>query len=318
MKLLITILLILLSVFIVFVFAPSLCIYLSVFTRRKVTPFEQRDFSGSYYEPYLDRLSEANAFLKAQNPTRLSLTARDGVTLCADYYPIGSSKTAVMVHGFNANPYLNFPVQAKWLCEQGFNVVLILGRAHPGSGGKRPGLGLIEQYDLLEWLDFLEKKITKDSGKKQEILLYGLSMGASAVSYASDKIHSDSVRAMILDCGFFSPYRQLITDSKRMHLFWPLVVPFMRLFAKWNLHIDLKETAGSHLENTKIPAFFIHGTADETVPIGEGMKNFDACASEKEKIITENGPHTVCFLQDDRIRPALAAFINRHLHTNIS
>ena len=38
----------------------------------------------------------------------------DGVELCADFYERGGDKIALMVHGYNADPYVNLGAQSRW------------------------------------------------------------------------------------------------------------------------------------------------------------------------------------------------------------
>ena len=37
----------------------------------------------------------------------------------------------------------------------------------------------------------------------------------------------------------------------------------------------------------RVPVFFIHGTADATVPVEQSIKNYEACAAEKDIFLTE-------------------------------
>ena len=44
-------------------------------------------------------------------------------------------------------------------------------------------------------------------------------------------------------------------------------------------------------ENDSVPVLFIHGSEDKFVPVWMAEKNYEACRSEKEKLIVEGGGH---------------------------
>ena len=102
-------------------------------------------------------------YLKDLGFERVGVSARDGVELRADYYDRGADRTALMVHGYNSDPYVNLVSPARWLYDNGFNLLVIYHRAHSYSGGNRCGMGLLEQDDVSVWIDFLEDK---DSSQK--------------------------------------------------------------------------------------------------------------------------------------------------------
>jgi fermentation-respiration switch protein FrsA (DUF1100 family) len=69
---------------------------------------------------------------------------------------------------------------------------------------------------------------------------------------------------------------------------------FCKLIGKFSLFEASSEKA---LTKAKIPCFFIHGTADKTVPFSHGVKNYEACASYKEFAWLEGVEHALCYYE---------------------
>ena len=292
---------------IVFVFAPAFVCYLSVFGRRKVLTLDDEKLFKPAIEPYKERMLDDLRYLRGKGFECVTVTAKDGVTLAGDLYDRGEQKTAIMVHGYNADPYVNLVSPARWLYDHGFNVLVIYHRAHSRSGGNRCGMGLIEKDDIPVWIDFI---LHMDAS--QRILLYGASMGGTTLAYLSDTLSEARVPCMMIDCGYICTDHQLRSDAKRMHL-PPLIVPLIRRIALHDICIDICEPTTEHLRHAKKPILFFHGTNDLTVPLEEGKANFDACTSEKELVIVENAGHTTAFLTDEKkVCAAMQAFINRY------
>ena len=90
----------------------------------------------------------------------------------------------------------------------------------------------------------------------------------------------------------------------------PLLMPLIRLLVRSFYGVDLAERTTDHLARTKIPVFFLHGTADLTVPYEQGRANFDACAAPKAFFTGDGAGHTMCFpTEPDRAEAALFAFL---------
>lgn len=293
---------------IVFVFAPAVVCYRSVFGRRKVLPLDDERLYKPGIEPFKERMLSDLHYLQEVGSERVEITAKDGVILCADHYDRGADKTAVMVHGYNADPYVNLVSPARWLYDNGFNLLVIYQRAHSCSGGNRSGMGLLEKDDVLMWTDHILQ-----NDPSQQILLYGASMGGSTLAYLSDQPLDDRIRCMMIDSAYVSTRNQLRHDARRMHLPFGMLIPLIRLLCRRDLHIDINEQTIGHLKHAKKPILFFHVTNDPTVDLDEGKENFEACASEKQMVIVDGGGHTTAFLSDEaRVTKTMTDFINCH------
>ncbi len=308
---LLIILIFLATCYIGFIVVPAFMLYRFVFGRKPCsTPLNERGtLDGTRFAPFSEELLPAERFVTSREHESVSITARDGVRLCGSYYDQKSPRTMIFVHGFAGAPVSNFCAQAQRFYKLGWNLLFITERAHGDSGGKRLGLGLLEQYDVLSWIDFEAEK----SGV-EEIVLYGSSMGSSAVGYASDKITSPKVKVLVIDCAFVSPYRQLRCDGRTRRLPTFLLLPVMRIIAWFDMREDLYRPVGRSLEKTHIPALFLHGDADRTVPLEQGVENYNACGSEKEFITVAGADHILAYVTGgEEVQRKTEEFINRHL-----
>ena len=271
--------------------APSVVMYRIVFGRKDRPHLLESDLSKTYYAPYAETLLRAFGELQKLPKEPVALYSFDGLRLYGEWYDGGFSKTVIFCHGYGGTPYHQFSPQALALYKAGFNLLFPIQRAHNESEGKHTTLGIFESKDLLLWIEWAKKQ-----PECKEILLYGISMGCSAIEYASDALDHDTIRGMILDCGFTSPWDQLSFDAKKHHLPAKVFLPLIAFYAKRWIGIDLRKDTREFLPKAAVPALFCHGTADRTVPLSQGLKNYEACASEKEKYIVEGAGHTLCYL----------------------
>ncbi len=292
-----------------FLVLPAFVIFFAVFSRKKPVPFEdydQKKYKNHYYMPYLGRIGEARDSLRRRRAERVCALSYDGLRLCGEYYSQGACRTAILFHGIGAELYTNLSSQARFLFQNGFNVLLVCHRAHAPSQGRFTTIGLREQYDVLSWVDWAEEHGAR------EILLYGVSMGGASVAFASDKLGGTKVKAIVSDSGFYSVYEQMKRDAKKLHIpGW--MVPVQRVLARAFLRVDLKDNTAESLSKSAVPVFFLHGTDDETVEYRWSEKNYAACSAPKQLLLVEGAPHTLSLLTDETaVGNALAAFINTY------
>ena len=304
------ILIILILIYLVFIVGPAVAGFFAIFKKPDVREPETMNYRGNYREPFEKRIRDDSSYLHSLAKKRIWLTSqKDGTRLCADCYEKGSDKTAVLIHGYSTSPYLNLSAQALWFMDMGWNVLLVFQRAHGVSEGNRSTLGLLEQYDLMEWIHYLDR-----AENVKSVRLYGTSMGATTIGFASDKIQSKKVKALVLDAGYTSPYKQMEYEDKKRRLPYFLLMPICGLLGKIILKLDIKSSPEDSLKNTTLPCFFLHGTADTTVPLAFGEQNFAACAAEKEKFYVEGANHLMSFLtKEEEVKSRLLSFINKYI-----
>ncbi len=280
-----------------FVIVPALLIFIAVFYHKKAIPFEQYDlkkYQNHYYIPFLSRIAAARKWIQSKPHTRVWQSSYDGLQLLGDYYDRGAARTAILFHGIGAEMYTNVSAHARFLYQCGFNVLITCQRAHGESGGRWTTIGLREQHDVLSWTRRAEEL------GAEEILLYGVSMGAASVAYASDKLRGTRVKAAVIDSGFYSIYEQMRRDAHKNHI-PKIMLPAQQVLARLFLRVNLKQPTADTLARAAVPVFFLHGTGDETVECRWGKTNFEACASPKELLLVEGAPHTLSILHNPEL-----------------
>lgn len=277
----------------IIIFLIATIIFFTVLKRKDDPVFDEGkvDLSNTHYGPYEDKLVRCITRMRQEKHDELCIISYDGKKLYADYYDRGYDKTAIMVHGYRSNALNNFSYIGGKLLDRGYNLLFICHRAHGKSDGKFISMGQREYRDVLQWIDLIA---AKESVK--EIIVYGTSMGAATVGYTSDKIKTDKVKMLTMDCGFTSYCDQLsylIKSSRASILIAGLSLFF---FWGWLTGVRLKRSVTSCIKNTKIPMCFIHGESDTSVPIAFTRKNFEACPTEKLLITVPEAGHTTSLL----------------------
>ncbi|MCH5158129.1 MAG: alpha/beta hydrolase [Clostridiales bacterium] len=267
--------------------------FFSILSRKDDPVFDEGkvDLSVTHYGPYADKLIDCITRMRQEKCEELCITSDDGKKLYAEYYDRGGDKTAIMVHGYRSNPLNNFSYVGGKLLDKGYNLLFIHHRVHGKSGGKLIGMGQFEYKDVLKWIDLIA---AKDSVK--EIVIYGTSMGAATVGYLSDKITTDKVKLLVMDCGFTSYVDQLIYLFKSGNA--PILSMGIFPFFMWGAitGVKMNRSTTNCIKNTKIPMCFIHGEKDTAVPIEHSRVNFEACPTEKLLITVPDAGHTTSLL----------------------
>ena len=299
----------LIVLYVIFIVGPALISYKKIFEKKSDKPLDEMDISKTYFAPYeKDMRAAADRVEKNCVMQRVETTSFDGLKLYADYIDNRSDKTVAFFHGYRATPMVNFSIHTEIFVNAGYNVLLVYQRGHSVSEGEHNTLGLKERYDVISWVDFLEKRPEKN------VVLYGISMGASTIAYASPMIKSEKVKALVIDCGFVSPWLQIYRDCRRRRLPGKLIMPIVNFLCKRKFGEDLKTSVSDALKENKIPAFFLHGKADETVPYNDAELNYSACASEKRILLPDGLHHTLAFSTGgDAVQAEVFDFINNYL-----
>lgn len=121
------------------------------------------------------------------------ITSHDGLKLNALYYPGGSDKTVIWVHGYTSHAERESAYPGLFYRSLGFNVLVPYLRAHGPSEGKYLALGALEYLDVMKWVERVNQAHPNGS-----ILLHGLSMGGGIVLYACNQ-DMKNVKCLIAD-----------------------------------------------------------------------------------------------------------------------
>ena len=177
----------------------------------------------------------------------LSLISKDGLKLVGHFLPNTSKKLAIIVHGYGAD-YREMQLYAKYFVNKNYNILAVENRAHGNSEGKMMGMGWLDRIDLIGWI-----KLMLEKQPDYEIVLMGLSMGASAVCMVSGEKLPSNVKAIIADCAYANVYEEFrYVFNHRTHLpAFPLLNIF-NLYTKSVYKFDMKKAdAITQVKKTK-------------------------------------------------------------------
>lgn len=264
--------------------------FLGIFYKHKCLILEKDDLRGTQYYPITEKLKKDILHAKSIPCEEVTIKSNDGLNLFGRYYNVNSDKTIIFSHGYQSNAFNNFSTIMIDYLDKGYNVLLIDQRAHAKSEGKFTTLGCKEQDDLLLWVDYIDNK--KDVN---DIFIYGISMGATTVGYASEKMKSKKVKGLIMESGFTCFYDELKATIGNVFM-KKAALKCVYLISKKILHIDIKKSVEESLKNNNVPVLFIHGDCDREVSLEFTKRNFSACSAMKELIIVEGADHTLCYI----------------------
>lgn len=164
------------------------------------------------------------------------------------------------------------------------------------SEGRQTTMGQKEQYDILNWIRFLNR-----TEKPGQIILFGVSLGASTVLLTAGRSLPKNVTAVIEDCGYTSVYEEFKYNLKQLFRlpafpFLPIVDSITRIKDGWSLRKDADCVRA--VRRARIPILFIHGSADAFVPFYMQDELFEAATCPKEKLVIYGAGHAECMSVD--------------------
>lgn len=199
-----------------------------------------------------------------------------------------TNKWAITVHGYMTDAF-SLSTKALHYYEIGYNVLAVDLRGHGKSSGNYIGMGYHDAKDLIQWIKYITLK-----DKNAEILIHGVSMGGATVMITSsfDEI-SQNVKVIIEDCGYTSALDQFKFQlNKLFNLPAFPILNIASLAVKIKAGYFLNEASPINaVKNAKVPIMFIHGDNDTFVPFYMLDELYNACTSEKYKLVIKGASH---------------------------
>lgn len=198
-----------------------------------------------------------------------------------------TSKYAVLCHGYN-DDCTAMGYEAYRFNRLGYNVLALDARASGKSDGKYIGMGWLERLDVKGFVNFI---LGRDVDA--QIVLYGMSMGASEVLMATGEKLPPNVRCVIEDCGYTSVWDIFGISLKKLFRLpkYP-VLPIVSTYCKLAAGYDFREASALEaVKKSDIPTLFIHGDKDKFVPSEMAERLYKAAVCEKELLIVEGAGH---------------------------
>lgn len=224
----------------------------------------------------------------------VELISRDGETLIGHFYPCeGAERVIVAMHGWRSGWSKDFGVISRFWHENGCSVLFAEQRGQNNSSGEYMTFGLMERYDCVDWVHWVNDK----TGGVLPVYLCGVSMGASTVLMASELNLPENVCGIVADCGFTSPHaiwKHVVKNN--LHLSYGIRGSVANNVCKKRIGSGSKEFSTLQaLENNKTPVLFIHGTADRFVPVEMTYENYLACKAPKRLLIVPGAKHGLSY-----------------------
>ncbi|MFP4697935.1 MAG: alpha/beta hydrolase [Eubacteriales bacterium] len=242
----------------------------------------------------------------------VSVSANDGTTLRGVHYlsEKKSNKWVIVAHGYHSSPDGVF-YAGKNFYEEGYNVLAISMRAHADSDGDYIGMGWLDRLDLINWIDFII-----DEESDAEIVLYGISMGGATVMMASGEELPDNVKVIVEDCGYTSVWDIFSSELElRFGISEFPVLYMVDIVANHKVGYKFKEASAlKQVKKSTTPILFIHGDADDFVPVDMVYELYDAASSDKEIYIVEGASHGEAqYVNQEEYYNKIFSFVGRYM-----
>ena len=251
------------------------------------------------WEEYKKIITPRKEWLMEQPLEQIDITAGDGIRLRGYYLPAAqpSDRLVIGLHGYTSSGLSNFSPHSYFFHQQGFDCLIVDARAHGESGGKYIGFGVLDRFDCLAWINYVEKRF----GGEKRIILHGTSMGATtALMTLGFSSLPDSVKGVISDCAFTSPYDVFVHILKRDYHLPPFpIMQFNSILCKSKAGYSFDEYSTlTALKQTDRPVLFIHGAEDNFVPVPMSFENAEACRSPHELLIVDGAGHGASYYEN--------------------
>ena len=262
-------------------------LYSIVFSRnsrfkKKVERRQNNDFENDFWDK--NQFQDVN------------IISHDGLKLYAKYLNKGGAKVVLLVHGYGGN-YKDMAKYAQIFLNKGYDLLVVDNRAHGKSEGKIVGMSWEDRFDIQSWCEFLTKV-----NPCYKIVLFGQSMGASAVCNFAGEKNNYNVVGVIEDCGFDNAYKQILYLFNRTKIKLKLFFKVFTFYSNKKNGYNLKEVdCLKQLKNTHIPLLIIHGSDDHFVPTEMAYNIYNSANEfEREIYVAKDARHTKSFEVDEK------------------
>lgn len=224
--------------------------------------------------------------------------------------PAKAKGTAIVVHGYTDNHLVFLYLVRMYRDDFNYNVLFPDLQYFGYSEGDHAQMGWFDRLDVEKWIEVAHNIFNDDF-----MVLHGVSMGAATVMMAGGDPLPEYVRCIVEDCGYSSVVMQFNDNRKQSFRFIaPDVLQSASLVTRrkhgWSFW---EASAAKQLEKCTIPVFFIHGDADDFVPIDHLWRNFAAKKhGYKEYWVAPGAVHANSFQKyPEEYKARVEDFLNR-------
>lgn len=265
---------------------------------------------GSMGAEVVEALRTAAEKLQVRESETVQITGSDGVKLVGHWFACEAPKRVVVaMHGWRSSWNRDFgPVVDFWF-ENQCSVLIPEQRAQGESGGAYMGFGLLERYDCLDWVNWVNER----SGGSLPVYLCGISMGASTVLMAAGLELPENVRGIMADCGYTSAgaiWKHVAQDN--LGLRYGIYSAAANDLCRKRIQVGIDDySCTDAMKVCKVPVLFVHGEDDHFVPVEMTYENYAACAAPKRLFVVPGAEHGMSYFVDkDGYEAAVKSFWN--------
>lgn len=242
-------------------------------------------------------IMDAAQVLEATEHEQVEIVAQDGTALVGHWFcPENAKRIIVAMHGWRSSWSQDFGAIAPFWFDYDCAVLFAEQRGQGNSGGEYMGFGLLERYDCLDWIGWVNER----TEGKLPIYLGGVSMGATTILMTSGFDLPENVKGIVADCAFTSPHavwKHVVENN--FHLPYGLYSRAAKDICEKRIQVSSDSYSTTEaLANCKVPVLFIHGTDDNFVPVEMTYENYKACASDKRLFIVPGAEHGMSYIVD--------------------
>ena len=288
-------------------------LYFFRFTHRRNDSVTDQMLSSDVRVAYQDMVAHGLAYIDSHEHETVTITSFDGLKLSGLYIPTPNARATILCfHGYRAYGLQDFAPMPEFYNSLGLNVLIVDQRACGKSEGKYTSFGILERRDVVSWANYIDERL---GGRP--ILLDGLSMGAASVMLAANLPLPASVRGIIADCGFTSPWEIIAHCGKQwFHIPAFPMVHLLSAVARLRFGGGYRScSTRTSLANSNHPLLLLHGADDDFVPTYMSEQNFEAATGYKRKLIVPGAGHGLSYLVDQkRCQQELSDFVDAVLY----
>ncbi len=212
--------------------------------------------------------------------------------------PASAQGTAIVVHGYGDNHLVFLYLVRMYRDEFNYNVLFPDLQYHGYSEGDHVQMGWYDRLDVERWIEVAHSIFQDDF-----MVRHGVSMGAATVMITSGDPLPGYVRCFVEDCGYSSVVSQFNSNRKQSFRFIPPdVLQSASLVTKKKYGWGFWEASSvKQLAKCDRPMLFIHGTADDFVPVDHVFKNYEAKThGYKELVLVQGAVHANSYAKDPK------------------
>ncbi|HEX8966798.1 MAG TPA: alpha/beta hydrolase [Chloroflexota bacterium] len=240
-------------------------------------------------------------------------SATDRVRLRGWYLPAQGRRAIIFVHGIDKNrwdSWEHIPQKARMFVEHGFDVLAFDLRGHGESGGERLGFGWLERRDVQGAVAFVQQRGIPAGRIGLQAHSYGAAVGLLSAGIVPD------IGGVVADSGF-ADVRSLVERELQLRGFPPIFAAGISLGANRLYGISLDDIAPENQvwRIAPRPVLFIHGTADERIPVDNSYRLYAAARNPAAELwIVPAAAHVQAFTVDPEVySERVLAFFDRSL-----